>query len=41
MLHLDEHTIQITTLDDRKGKRCEAHRGMDWSSAEAITPVRN
>ena len=30
------HTIQITIVDDSKGERCDAHCGVDWSSAEAI-----
>ncbi len=32
-----KHTIQITIVDDSKGEKCEAHCGVDWSSAEAIT----
>ena len=28
--------IQITILDDSKGEKCDAHCGVDWSSAETI-----
>jgi len=28
--------IQITIVDDSKGEKCDAHCGVDWSSAEAI-----
>ena len=28
--------MQITILDDSKGEKCDAHCGVDWSSAEAI-----
>ena len=28
--------MQITILDDSKGKKCDAHCGVDWSSAETI-----
>ncbi len=31
-----KHTIQITILDDRRGEKCDAECGIDWSSAEAI-----
>jgi len=34
---LDKRTIQITIVDDSQGEKCEAHCGVDWSSAEAIT----
>jgi len=33
---LVRHAIQITIVDDSKGERCDAHCGVDWSSAEAI-----
>ena len=36
MLPLNKHTIQITIVDDSQGEKCEAHCGVDWSSAEAI-----
>jgi len=36
MLPLVKQTIQITIIDDSKGEKCEAHCGVDWSSAEAI-----
>ena len=29
-------SIQITIVDDSKGEKCDAHCGIDWSSAEAI-----
>ena len=28
--------MQITILDDSKGEKCDAHCGVDWSSAETI-----
>jgi len=28
--------IQITIVDDSKGEKCDAHCGLDWSSAEVI-----
>ena len=28
--------IQITIVDNSKGEKCDAHCGVDWSSAEAI-----
>jgi disulfide oxidoreductase YuzD len=34
---LNKPTIQITIVDDSQGEKCEAHCGVDWSSAEAIT----
>ena len=36
MLPLVKQTIQITIIDDSRGEKCEAHCGVDWSSAEAI-----
>ena len=36
MLPLVKQTIQITIIDDSQGEKCEAHCGVDWSSAEAI-----
>ena len=36
MLPLIKNTIQITIVDDSKGEKCDAHCGIDWSSAEAI-----
>ena len=36
MLPLIKHIIQITIVDDSKGEKCDAHCGVDWSSAEAI-----
>ncbi len=33
---LVRHAIQITIVDDSKGEKCNAHCGVDWSSAEAI-----
>jgi len=33
---LVRHAIQITIVDDSKGEKCDAHCGVDWSSAEAI-----
>ena len=32
-----EITIQGTIVDDSTGEKCDAHCGMDWSSAEAIS----
>ncbi len=32
-----KHTIQVTIVDNSQGVRCDAHCGMDWSSAEAIS----
>ncbi len=32
-----KHYIQIVIVDDRKGKKCDANCGVDWSSAEAVT----
>ena len=29
-------TIQITIVDDSEVEKCDAHCGIDWSSAEAI-----
>ena len=31
-----KHTMQIVIMDDSKGEKCEAHCGVDWSSAEVI-----
>jgi len=36
MTPLIRHAIQITIVDDSKGEKCNAHCGVDWSSAEAI-----
>ena len=36
MLSLIRRAIQITIIDDSKGEKCDAHCGVDWSSAEAI-----
>ena len=36
-MSLVEPCIQITIVDDSKGEKCDAHCGVDWSSAEAIT----
>ena len=36
MLPLVKQTMQITIIDDSRGEKCEAHCGVDWSSAEAI-----
>ncbi len=36
MLPLNKQPIQITIVDDSKSEKCEAHCGIDWSSAEAI-----
>ena len=33
---LIKHIIQITIVDDSKGEKCDAHCGVDWSSAEVI-----
>ena len=33
---LTKHTIQIAIVDDSRSERCEAHCGVDWSSAETI-----
>ncbi len=38
---LIKHIIQITIVDDSKSERCDAHCGVDWSSAEAITLATN
>lgn len=35
-----KHTIHIVIMDDSKGERCEAHCGVDWSSAEVIALAR-
>ena len=34
---LVRYTTQITIVDDSKGEKCDAHCGVDWSSAEAIS----
>ena len=31
-----KHIIQITIVDDSKVEKCDAHCGVDWSSAEVI-----
>ena len=36
MLPLVRKNLQITIVDDRKSEKCNAHCGVDWSSAEAI-----
>ena len=36
MPSLIRHTIQITIVDDSKSEKCDAHCGIDWSSAEAV-----
>jgi len=36
MTPLIRHAIKITIVDDSKGEKCNAHCGVDWSSAEAI-----
>ena len=33
--------IQITIVDDSRGEKCDAHCGMDWSSAEVIALASN
>ncbi len=35
-MSLIKPAIQITIVDDSKGEKCDAHCGVDWSSAEAI-----
>ena len=40
MTSLIKHTIQITIVDDSKSEKCDAHCGVDWSSAEAIALAR-
>ena len=37
MTSLIKHDIQIVIVDDSKGEKCDAHCGVDWSSAESIT----
>ena len=32
-----KYPIQITIVDDSKAEKCDAHCGMDWSSAEVIS----
>ena len=32
-----KHAVQIIIVDDSKGEKCDAHCGMDWSSAEVIS----
>ena len=32
-----KYSIQITIVDDSKAEKCDAHCGMDWSSAEVIS----
>ncbi len=32
-----KHTIQVTIADNPKGEKCDAHCGLDWSSAETIS----
>ena len=36
MMPLVKRSIQITIVDDSKAEQCEAHCGLDWSSAEAM-----
>ena len=33
---MSKHDIQIVIVDDSKGEKCDAHCGVDWSSAESI-----
>jgi len=33
--------IQITIVDDNQGEKCDAHCGVDWSSAEVIALASN
>jgi len=33
--------IQITIVDDSQGTKCDAHCGVDWSSAEVIALASN
>jgi len=33
--------IQITIVDDSQGEKCDAHCGVDWSSAEVIALASN
>ena len=40
MPSLIKHTIQITIVDDSTVEKCDAHCGVDWSSAEAIALAR-
>lgn len=35
-----KHTIEIVIMDDSKSEKCDAHCGVDWSSAEAIAQAR-
>lgn len=39
MLPLDK--IQIIIVDDSQGEKCDAHCGIDWSSAEVVALVSN
>ena len=32
-----KHAIQVTIVDDSTGEKCDAHCGVDWSSAETIS----
>ena len=32
-----KQTIRVTIVDDSQGVKCDAHCGIDWSSAEAMT----
>ena len=32
---LTKHTIQITIIDDKRRRECDANCGTDWSSSEA------
>ena len=36
MMLLVKYGIQITIVYDSKAEQCEAHCGLDWSSAEAM-----
>ena len=36
MLPLNNHTVQITIIDESTGEKCAAHCGVDWSSPEAM-----
>ena len=35
-----KHNIQIVIMDNSKGEKCDAHCGVDWSSAEVIALAR-
>ena len=38
---MNKTTIQITIVDDSQGEKCDAHCGVDWSSAEVIALASN